>query len=338
MRDRLLATLLGAIATVAVLPSGTALADPAGPTDYRSEIAAIEPPTGGFTIEILGGDSFVLLTAEPGTTVEVPGYGAEPYLRFDADGTVLENRNAPTTYQNEERYGTDFPDFASPDAEPDWIEVGDDGSYAWHDHRAHWMQPIRPAGKQPGDQILEQVIPLVVDGRDVEVVVTSTWLPAPSRAPLLAGFVVAGAGLAVAELRRRSGGSIAPVAAPVAALALVVGWWQFRSFPAETGPRLLWWALPLVALVLSLVALAVSRRDRFWSATASMFGGALLVAWGMTKRDGLDAAIAATDAPDWLDRFAVTLSLLGGLGLAALGAWTVVGFLAGRPPVGPAAG
>ena len=329
MRPRLLAAIALTLGAAAMMPSGTAFADPAGPTDYRSEIVAIEPEVDGIDIEILGGDSFVELTVVAGVTVDVPGYRAEPYLRFEADGTVLENRNSPTTYQNEERYGTDFPEFASYDAPPDWAEVASDGTYAWHDHRAHWMQPIRPAGKQPGDLILEQVVPLVVDGQDVDVVVTSTWLPEPSRAPLLVGALLGVGGAAAGVLLRRSGRPVAAVALAVSVPAVVVGWWQYRSFPVETGPRLVWWALPAAAAILSAGALALHRRDRFWSAAGSLLAGLQLIVWGVVKRDGLSAAIAATDAPDWLDRLVVTLALVGGAGVVAAAGWTLAMMLSG---------
>ena len=84
-------------------------ADPAGPTDYRSEVVSVDPATADIEVEIIGGDSFVQLTAQPGTDVIVVGYRGEPYLWFRPDGTVAENRNAPTTYQNLSRYGSEAP-------------------------------------------------------------------------------------------------------------------------------------------------------------------------------------------------------------------------------------
>ncbi len=86
--------------------AGVAHADPAGPTDYASEVVSIEPATPTIDVRIVGGDSFVMLTAQPGTEVVVLGYSGEPYLRFRADGVVEENRRSPTLYQNKSRYGT----------------------------------------------------------------------------------------------------------------------------------------------------------------------------------------------------------------------------------------
>jgi hypothetical protein len=320
-RQRLAAVFAALIVVLGI--GDTVFADPAGPTDYRSEIVSVEPPTPSIAVEILGGDSFVELTAAPGTEVVLDGYDAEPYLWFQTDGTVLENRASRTAYLNESRYGSDVPPDVSADAEPDWVEVGDAGRYAWHDHRAHWMQPIRPAGKSPGDQIVEAVIPMVVDGGDVLVTVSSTWLPEPSPVPLglgvLAGLTTAAIGIGVGVVGRRAGWRFAVV--PLAVLTLVVGWLQFRSLPSETGPRLVWWALPALATAAASVAVWFTRRDRFVASAATLIAGSQLAIWGWIKRDGLTAAIVPTDAPGWLDRATTVAGLVGGAAVAAIALW-----------------
>ena len=95
------------------------------------------------------------------TEVLVVGYQGEPYLRFLPEGGVLENRNAPTTYTNESRYGGDeIPAHASRTAEPDWVVLSDGHRWAWHDHRIHWMQRSRPLGLNAEGEAL------VADQRD----------------------------------------------------------------------------------------------------------------------------------------------------------------------------
>ena len=34
---------------------------------------------------------------------------------------------------------------AGPDAEPEWEQIADGGTYAWHDHRVHWMDDSSPS-------------------------------------------------------------------------------------------------------------------------------------------------------------------------------------------------
>ena len=326
-RTRWRRAVLGVVAGVfgAVMLGSPASADPPAPTDYKSEIVSVEPPTSTIETSIVGGDSFFELTVAPGTDVVVVGYQGEEMIWFRTDGTVWENRNSPSTYLNADRLGGGgIPDTATADAEPDWTRVAGDGNFSWHDHRAHWMQRARPFGSGPGDQILESVIPLVVDGVDVDVTVISTWQPAPSPIPATAGFVV-GLGLAVAAwFLHRARRSVAALAAalPVAILALIVGAWQFRSLPPETGPKLVWWILPLVAVIsASFGTLAASRRKTFAADAAMLLVGVELAIWGFLKRAGLDAAIIPTNAPAELDRFVTAMALSSGVAFAAFALW-----------------
>jgi hypothetical protein len=327
--------LFGAIVGLVLLASaGTVHADPAGPTDYRSEILSIEPPTSAVTLEVIGGDSFIQLRADPAAEVLVLGYFAEPYLRFLPGGEVQENRNSPTTYQNEERYGSDAPDFARADAAPDWVTVAEDGTYAWHDHRAHWMQPIRPAGKAPGDRIVEQVIPLVVDGVDVDVTVISVWQAEPSMVPAIlgVGFGAVSVGVAFWLSRRTAAWAVALV--PIASAATAAGWWQYTSLPAETGPRLIWPLLPSIALVASLAGAALARRSPFAAVAAGLIAACQLTVWAFVKRDGLTAAIVPTDAPQWFERFSLTAAFVVGVGGVAI---ALVQLFSGNPGTKPVA-
>ena len=43
-----------------------AIADSARPTDFRSEVLAVDPPTPSIEVSIVGGDAFVLLRVDPG--------------------------------------------------------------------------------------------------------------------------------------------------------------------------------------------------------------------------------------------------------------------------------
>jgi hypothetical protein len=228
----------------AVVLAGLAPADSAGPTDYRTTVLSITPPTEKIAVEVVGGDAFLQLTVDRGTSVVVLGYQGEPYLRFRADGEVLENERSPTTYLNQSRYGTTAPAGADPTLPADWKVVGQGGRYAWHDHRAHWMEPNPPPFAVPGDRILDSAVPLRVDGVDTSVALATDWLRRPSRVPLYVGAGIA-AGLVVVALvlRRR----LAWVLLVTAAAAAGIGWWEYVSLPSETGPLSVWWLLPASA-------------------------------------------------------------------------------------------
>lgn len=280
-----------------------ASADPPGPTDFRTEVKAIEPDSDAFDLRIIGGDSFVLLTQRNTVTIEILGYEGEPYLRFLPDGRIEQNRRSPAVYLNEERYGSDasaLPTVANADAEPAWEVVGDDGSHAWHDHRAHWMLENTPFGKGPGDQILEGVIPAFVDGTEVDIVVASFWEPPPSPVPLVAGLA---AGSAVAWLVWRRRLWAAWVLAVAGSMAVGIGTVQYLSVPAETGPTPTLVLLPLVGALSGLAAIAVRRRPV--SAWPLMIGGALsLLLFSGLRLPSIGRAILPTDLPFAVDRAA----------------------------------
>lgn len=308
--------------TALVVVAAPAAADPAGPTDYDTEITAIEPVVDGVELRMIGGDSFLELDNSGGREIEVVGYDGEPYLLFEPDGRVLENQRSPSKFLNDDRFAeTEIPPEADADADPDWREVAGDGTYAWHDHRTHWMNQARPPGREPGDQILEAVVPLLVDDTTVAVTVRSFWLPAPSPLPAV-GAALLGASVAAVvafAARRRSerwwwSASLAAVAA---LLAAAVGLVAYRSVPAETEPSLGLWLLPVVALASAGVAVLVRRRSAVLGDGLLLLAALELVAWAWTRRDAVSAAIIPTDAPFALDRASITFAAAVGVVVAA---------------------
>lgn len=307
---------------VVLVPAGVAFADAAGPTDYRSEVVSITPAIPTVEVEVIGGDSFVQLTAAPGTEVLVEGYQQEPYLRFRADGVVEENQRAPTTYLNASRLGGgDVPAGADPALPPDWKQVATGGTFAWHDHRSHWMDPNPPATGAPGDVIQTSTLAMTVDSVPVEVAFVVTWLPAPSRLPLAVGAAVGGAMVLLALFWRRR---LAWPLLIVTVAALGIGWAQFSSLPAVTGPLLVWWLLPAVAAASLLLALVLGRR--LVSYGLVLLAALELGAWIFIRRDGAFRALIPTAAPFWLDRgvMAATavVTVAAAIG-AAVGMWRI---------------
>ena len=261
---------LGAMLAASVLLSpAVARADPPGPTDYRTTVIGLEPASAGLEVEVVGGDSFISLTVARGVEVEVTGYRGEPYVWFRADGTVVENRRSPTYFANRSRFGAAIPAAVTPATLPEWVTVARDGTYAWHDHRTHWMNQFRPPGRRPGDVVLEATLPLVVDGARVSVGFRSTWLPSPSSWPVWIGLVV-GLSFGAGILLTGAMSTAAAAAVAAGAMALWLGWWQVASVPAETGPSRLLIALPAVAAAAGLLA---ARRRAPASVVGRRVGG-----------------------------------------------------------------
>ncbi len=328
----------GVVCAVVLWPTGPVAADAAGPTDYRSVItevivddvvrpvsttdAAVTLP--GAVISVEGHDSFLWLRTAPGSTASIPGYEGEPYLRIDADGSVWRNQRSFSTYYNQDRYGDAArPAIVDHSAEPLWEQVDDDGSWAWHDHRIHLMESEPPIGAEPGDAVVNAVVPLVIDGRSVSVRVVSTLQPSPSMAAPIIGAVIGcmlmTAGVTVWR-RQRHVASLAAVAiAGIAAGAAVVagaGWW--RDAPADTAPSLTWWALPATALVAVAVAAVTCRRSVFVATAAVVVAAVQIVVWAVGRIDALSAALIPTVLPAGLDRGLTVMAVITAMGSAAM--------------------
>lgn len=297
-----------------------ALADAAGPTDYRSEIVSITPDLGVIEVSTEGGDAFVRLTVDPGHEAVVLGYDGEPYVHIDIDGTVERNRRSFATYYNEDRFGrSEIPDdIVDNEATPEWIEVGSGGSWAWHDHRAHWMGDDPPIGLQAGQSLPLGVVPIVVDDQPVQVGIITTLQDEPSPWPAAFGLV---AGLLIVMVGVRMGPATTTLSSLILSLAaLVVGIAQYTSLPAETGPLVTWWLLPASATACSIAVIMLYGRSAMIQSALVALAGLQLLVWGAARRTTLTRAVLPTDLPFWFDRVVTASTLTGGavLVIAAL--------------------
>lgn len=336
----LAAAVVGAAVLVG-LASAPAAADPPRPTNFRSTVTAVEPALpAGADVRIIGGDSLIELTIPPGSTALVPDYptsgdedAAVPYLRFDADGTVRRNALAVATSANDSRYGaaTDGSESPDPDAEPRWETVATDGTYAWHDHRIHWMSPTAPRAVDADGRVDlggpdgSWTVPIVVDDRPTAVTGTLRLEAAPS--PWGWGMVgLLGAAATVAVGLRWGQRAAAGIVAAVGLAAITVSWATWQAVPAGAGATAVPVLVALVAAAAALAAVVVPLRFRLVALAAA---SAALAGWGATRATVLTRAILPTSATPAWDR-GVTAAAIGvGLGLACL--------LLRRPAAGGAA-
>jgi hypothetical protein len=293
---------------LAAAPAG---ADPAKPGRYTSTVLRIEPAVSGVSVEVVGGDGFLELKVDRGHEVTVQGYDQGPWLHVRPDGTVEENQRSPATYQNASRYGSTAPPDVTPETErnepPDYKQVASDGTFAWHDHRIHWMSPQPPPGAHEGDVIFpDWQVPMTVDGTDVVVhgrlVLEKSISPIP-----WFGLAVL---LAVALIAAGRGKStfVATVALVVAsALALQIGIVAYRSIPPAAGPNNLEIILPAIATVAALAALVLHRRS--FGVVAALASVATLSGWAFMRFSVLFEPVLPTDVPFNLDRGATAAAL-----------------------------
>ena len=287
------------------LPAGPAFADPAGPTHYRSTVTGVSAADGGpvpVEIDILGGDAFLVLRAAPGTTVEVPGYEGEPYLRIGPDGAVEVNERSPARWLNDARYGgadVEVPALADADAPPTWVPAASDGEYAWHDHRVHFMSPSLPPGIDPGvdeaQEVLTWEVPLRVDGRDVVVSGQLAWVPGPGPAPSVVALLVLLAAVHLGLLRRPRW--VGPVIAAAAVGALAVGAAGNLGLPAGAEGDLALVVLPIGALVVVAVGEVLGRRHEPARSLLVPAAGLPLAVWGVLQFGALTRPIVPSLLP-----------------------------------------
>jgi hypothetical protein len=294
---------LGLGVLLVLAPAAPAGADAVRPGDTRSVVDRLSPPTPGVQVEVLGGDAFLQVTATRGTTVLVPGYSGEPYLRIRADGVVERNTNSPAVALNRTRLGSGTGDSTGDaTAAPDWERIGSGGRVAWHDHRIHWMAPNTPSAA-PGGVIQRWEVPLEVDGHSVTV--HGRLLLVDPGFPWAAVVLVAVAAV-VALVASGTGAQLAALAgAAVVAGGVATAAW--RANPPEADARPWAVALALAALAAVITAAVLERRRSPRALVARVAAVALLAGWTAYQATALWAAVVPTAGPVWADRSGTAL-------------------------------
>ena len=289
-----------AVLTVGFLASSAqvASADSAHPMNYESTVLDVEPRIDGVRFEVIGGDAFLSVSVEAGHEVTIPGYFDEPYIRVDADGSVFVNHNSEAFFINQDRYGqVSAPSDVDGSAEPVWVLAADDGQYAWHDHRTHWMSEDLPPTVTGAErqQVFPWTVPAVVDGTQVSLSGDLVWIPVRSPLPALMAGSFALLPLLVWRPGRTKLLGAWVSAAGGLALAITVAQElgvpsNHRSFPAISG---------LAACVIAVGLTATTRRQLQDDVRLAMVAVAsvALAGWTMVAMQTLRMPVLPSNLP-----------------------------------------
>lgn len=292
-------------------PAVSAHADPAQPGNTRSVVQEVTPTTAAIEVSIVGVDAFVKMKVQMGHSAEVIGYDEEPYLLIDEKGRVFENSWSPTVVINKTRYGSDSTvpaEYVSTDA-PTWRQIASNGEAIWHDHRVHWMSPLKPAVINADGLVQDWLIDMKVDGVTTAVVGSLYVEDAPGSWWWL--LVVPTAAIAMLLGNRLRKADLVVVGIAVTTLGVQ----QFFSLPsvARATPSLI--ALGVVGLLLALVAMAL-RGEEFVVAVSTAAGIALVVAVGLHRNQ-----VTQRFVPGVGDAWYVRVILPVALGIGAVAIW-----------------
>lgn len=293
-----------------LLDAAPAGADGSRPTNFESQLSAVEPSDAPIEVEVVGGDAFLLVRASAGTEVEIPGYDGEPYLRIDADGTVRRNERSAATYVNATRSGAgvDVPDDVG-GGEPRWTTVGTDGEIAWHDHRIHWMLDEAPATGADGF-VQNWQVPLSVDGSPVEL--SGTLVHRDDQLPwaaVLAAVVAVGSAVLARWPRWRLA---MLVGAGAAATTLALATWAGNPPGAEPSvlPIALAAGATLAAALTPLVRADLARLALPLASCAALLG------WAVDRIGAMWMPVLPGPLPAWVDRVGLAVVLGVAIGVA----------------------
>lgn len=298
-----------------IAPAHIGSGDAVQPRDTVSVIESVVPALpDGVDVTIVGADTYVRLESE-GIAVEVPGYENEPYLRIDENGVVEVNDGSMTTLLNSERYGrVELSTFvASPT--PQWRTIATNGIAMWHDHRSHWMSPMRPATLDDKGTVQPFTIPMVIGG--VETSIKGTLYLRDKASPLwwISGLLAVAAMVVLSLAWRRS---FFVALAAVSSFGVVVGAAEYFGLPdgARITPVMLLFSL--AALVVAVIALLprFSRNGGLVGMSLNAGAGATLVVTAWLCVDQVRAAYVPGLDQQWMAR--MMIPIMFGAGIVAV--------------------
>ena len=296
-------------------PAHIGSGDAVQPRDTVSVIESIVPALPeGVSLSIVGSDTFVRLETN-GVSVEVPGYEGEPYLQIDTNGVVQINDGSVTTLLNSERYGNvDYSSFEA-SLTPLWRTISTDGIAMWHDHRSHWMSPIKPAVIDEKGTVQSFVIPLVVNGENVSVKGTLYLREKASIAWWVFGFValLLAVGLSIAQ-RKAFFASVVVVSL----MGIIVGALEYYGLPhgARITPVLVLFSAAAGVIAVAALAKRFRKNGSLVAISLNAGAGATLVITAWLCIDQVRAAYVPGLDNAWLAR--IVIPVMFGVGLVSV--------------------
>lgn len=309
-----------------------------GPDATNYETRVLDSGDPRLVWEVFSGDALLQLTNRTGEEVVIAGYEGEPYLRFTPGEGVFENVHSPAKYLNQDRYANSAPPAAAdPDAAPEWRRVADGNEFAWHDHRAHWMSPVRPTEVDADPSVEHLVfawsIPVTIgtgDVRQVEATGELRWMPPVPWWPpmLILGAVFCTITIIAAVRTRPEGSTWKGLSRPVTVMLwLVIAANVVRTIddmvaaPATIGQQV--W-LGFISLLAIVAILGLSQRS--WVGHAGGFaalaaaGVMTMLIFGGEASAQLSASQLVTVFPNWVRRWTIAGSymILAPIVLAAI--------------------
>ena len=323
---RLLTVVLLGLLTLAVMAGPATAHGRSGEATNFESVILQAPDQEGVEWEIYGGDQYLAVTNTTDVELMVTGYQDEPYLRIGPDG-VFENRASEAVYVNSDRFGEvgQIPSEVGPEFPPRWTKVSEEPTYAWHDHRIHWMSTQLPP------MVVDTSVETLINPWEVayqygdepsKVTGELRWTPPPSPLPwLAAGFVLTAPALLGLRGRRDGDGWISALIRPAAAVLFVVSVLNIThladdllAIPAPLSSQVVAGVQTALFIAIGLFGAVIAWRSREGAFTALGVGSAgILVGQGVLYLAALRAATSASVFPDWLSRLIISLSLFQAL-------------------------